>query len=56
MGSSNRRQRCAFVGVRFLPAEKDALEYAAQTLGISLGELIRSSLKQTHDVDIDVAT
>jgi hypothetical protein len=56
MGTSNRRQRSALVGVRFLPAEKDALEYAAQSLGVSLGELIRSSLKQTHGVDIEVAT
>jgi hypothetical protein len=53
---SNRRQRSALVGVRFLPAEKDALEYAAQALGISLGELIRLSLKQTHGGDKGLAT
>lgn len=53
MGSSGVRRRTEFVGVWFLPAEKAALEDAAQTLGMSVGALVRSSLHATHAIDIE---
>lgn len=53
MGSSSVRRRTEFVGVWFLPAEKAALEDAAQTLGMSVGALVRSSLHATHAIYIE---
>jgi hypothetical protein len=54
MAYSKVRRRTAFVGVWFLPAEKAALEQAAQTLGMTLGALIRTSLQATQGVEIEV--
>jgi hypothetical protein len=54
MGSSGVRRRTAFVGIWFLPAEKAALEQAAQTSGVTLGALVRASLQTTQGVDIEV--
>jgi predicted HicB family RNase H-like nuclease len=42
---SEQRQRTAFVGVRMLPAERQALREAAQARGVSIGELIRQALR-----------
>lgn len=53
MGSSKVRRRSAFVGIWFLPAEKESLEGAAQVLGVSVGALVRASVQATHGVEID---
>lgn len=40
---SERRQRTAVVVVRLLPAEREALQAAANQRGVSISELVRSS-------------
>ncbi|KRD07780.1 hypothetical protein ASE48_10105 [Mycobacterium sp. Root265] len=41
---SEQRQRTALVALRMLPAERDALHAAAQARGISISELVRTSV------------
>lgn len=49
MGRSEVRQLTALVAVRFLPAEHDQLRQAADTQGVSLGELIRRAVR--HELE-----
>ena len=51
MAKSECRRRTALVGVRFLPAEKSALQQEADRLGVSLGYLIRARLSVTSHLD-----
>jgi hypothetical protein len=48
---SECRRRTALVGVRFLPAEKYALQQEADRLGVSLGYLIRARISGTSPLD-----
>lgn len=41
---SEKRQRTALVALRMLPAERDALHAAAKRRGVSISELVRSSV------------
>lgn len=41
---SEQRQRTALVALRMLPAERDALHAAARARGISISELVRTSV------------
>lgn len=43
---SESRQRTALVALRFLPHERDKLAEAARLRGMTLSELIRSSVMQ----------
>ena len=55
MAKSECRRRTALVGVRFLPAEKYALQQEADRLGVSLGYLIRARLSTSHLDDTEIA-